>query len=78
MGRRSVYKAEPNFLQTNPEYLRLYNELQKEMRTWDGMGQYWLAKEAERRSNALLQGNLDEYSKQRYSHELFHKTKKFM
>ena len=31
MGRRRVYKAEPNFLQTNPEYLRLYNELQKEM-----------------------------------------------
>ena len=48
------------------------------MRIWNGMGQYSLAKEAERRSNALLQGNLDEYSKQRHSHELFYKTKKFM
>ena len=40
MGKRSVYKSEPNFLQTNSEYLRLYNELQKEMRIWNGMGQY--------------------------------------
>ena len=78
MGKRRVYKAEPNFLQTNSEYLRLYNELQKEMRTWNGMGQYWLAKEAERRSNALLQGNLVEYMKKTHSNELFHKTKKFM
>ena len=77
MGRQS-YKAELCFLQTNPEYYLQYHELQKEMRTWNGMGQYWLANEAERRSNALMNGNLDEFNKKIQSEVLFHKTKKFM
>ena len=59
-------------------YLRQYFELQKESSTWYGQGQVKLAREAERRANCLLTGNLAGYQKQVHSEHLFTPTNKFM
>ncbi len=59
-----------NFLELNPEYNLKYSELQKEIRIWNNSGQYWLAKEADRRAKCLLNGNIDDYNKQTHSHDL--------
>ena len=58
-------------------YLRDYHELLKEAKTWSGKGQTKLAREAERRANCLLTGNLDGYQQQVHSEHLFTPTKKF-
>lgn len=59
-------------------YLREYHELLKIARTWDGRGQTKLAREAERRAQCLLVGNLDGYQKQVHSEHLFTPTNKFL
>ena len=64
------YKPEPHFLEQNPQYHLKYNELLKEARIWNNSGQYWLGKEANRRANCLLQGNIDGYKEVTHSHEL--------
>jgi len=58
-------------------YLRQYHELLKEARTWSSQGQVKLAREAERRAQCLLTGNLDGYQQQVHSELLFTPTKKF-
>ena len=62
---------------TRDNYLRQYHELLKEARTWYGQGQVKLAREAERRAQCLLTGNLDGYQKQVHSEHLFTPTNKF-
>ena len=59
-------------------YLREYHELLKIARTWDGRGQTKLAREAERRAQCLLTGNLEGYQKQVHSEHLFTPTNKFV
>ena len=54
-----------------------YYELLKEASSWYGQGQVKLAREAERRAQCLLTGNLDGYQKQVHSEHLFTPTKKF-
>ena len=58
-------------------YLREYHELLKESKTWYGQGQVKLAREADRRAQCLLTGNLDGYQKQVHSEHLFTPTNKF-
>ena len=58
-------------------YLRQYHELQKEARVWYAQSQVKLAREAERRAQCLLTGNLDGYQKQVHSEHLFTPTWKF-
>ena len=64
------YKLEPHFLEQNPQYHLKYNELLKEARIWNNSGQYWLGKEANRRANCLLLGDITGYEKVTHSHEL--------
>ena len=54
-----------------------YFRLQREANTWRGKNQVKLARECERRANALLNGNMNEYNRQVHSEELFNYTKKF-
>ena len=62
---------------TRNNYLREYHELLKEAKTWSSQGQVKLAREADRRAQCLLTGNLDGYQKQVHSEHLFTPTKKF-
>jgi len=61
----------------NNTYLLDYTRLQKEARTWAAQGQSRLSKEAERRANCILVGNISDYTKQTHSERLFMKTNKF-
>ena len=67
------YKREPSFIELNPEYNIIYYQLLKDGRVWTSCGQYWLAKEANRRANALLTGDLDQYKIVKHSHDLYFK-----
>ena len=76
-SKRRAYKQGPHFLQLNPEYLLQYKILEKEYNVWTNSSQYWLAKDTERRMNALMNGNIEEFNKVSRSEQLFSKTKKF-
>ena len=54
------YKREKNFLELNDEYHLMYSRYLKEARVWNGMGQYWLARESNNRASALLNGNIED------------------
>lgn len=77
-SNRPAYKNSPHFLQTNPDYLLQYKILEKEYNVWVNSSQYWLAKDTERRMNALMNGNVDEFKKISRSEQLFSKTRKFV
>ena len=66
------------FLQENIEYFIKYHELCKEVRVWNNSGQYWLGKDAERRAQCLLNGDVSGYMQRKKPEDLFFKTKKFM
>ena len=61
------YKHEPHFLQLHSEYHLKYNELRKEARIWNNSAQYWLGKEATRRADCLLRGDIAGYKQVAYS-----------
>ena len=69
MGRKS-YKREPTLIETEPEYAIIYHQLRKDARVWNSTGQYWLGKECDRRADALLRGDIDQYMIVKHSHEL--------
>jgi hypothetical protein len=64
------------FLKKNLYYLKQYLDLEKQAGFWKGQGQYWLAKDCERRMSCLLNEDMDGYNLIKQSEELFHKTKR--
>ena len=50
-----------------------YYQLLKDSRKWYGCGQVKMARECERRANALLNGNMAEYKKETHSEHLYSK-----
>ena len=63
-------KREPSFIESNPEYLLIYNRLIKEAKFWNNSAQYWLGKEAKRRSECLLRGDIVGYKQEVHSEKL--------
>ena len=60
MGRRNrAPKFEQSFLLKNPEYLLHYNDFIKTANTWQGSGQYWIAREYYNRAAFLHRGDVD-------------------
>ena len=57
----------------NDDRIVKYYELKKDAQRWEGMSQVKLAREAERRANALLRGDIGEYERQIHSHVLYTK-----
>jgi hypothetical protein len=49
-----------HLFQTNPEYDRIYQDLLKQERVWRSTGQYFMAKECERRAARLLNEDISE------------------
>ena len=72
MGRQgNDHKYGQTFVEQNPGYLLAYHELRKQEKMWQDQSQYWLSREAGRRANALLLGNLAEYQSQKHSEHLY-------
>ena len=71
MGRNN-YKRELTRIELNPEYNVIYHQLRKEARIWNSTGQYWLGRECSRRADALLRGDIGQYTTVKHSHELYH------
>ena len=59
-GNGQNHKYGQTFLEQNAEYLIAYHDLRKQEKMWQDQSQYWLSKEACRRANALLRGDLAE------------------
>jgi len=75
MGRQGQsHKYGQTFLEQNAEYLLAYNDLRKQEKMWQDQSQYWLSREAGRRANALLRGNIAEYQSQKHSEHLYVKV----
>ena len=74
---KKKYGQTKSLIQTDDFYNIQYHRLIKEATVWNNMGQYWLGCDAQRRADALLNGNIAEYEKVKHSNELFYKTKKF-
>ena len=74
--KQNNYEAE--FLIKNPEYHLIYLELLKEARTWNGSGQYLLAKECEILATKLLNGSTEHVNVIVKTENNFYKTKKFI
>ena len=73
-GGRTKFIYGQTFIEQNPEYLLAYHELRKQEKIWQDQSQYWLSREAGRRANALLRGNLAEYQSQKHSEKLYVKV----
>ena len=58
------------------QYLILYNELLKTERYWRNNGQYFMAKECERRAKCLLNENIEDYNKITHTEDLYCPTRK--
>jgi len=71
------YTAGPHYFLTNPQCHHRYYELLKEARTWNGAGQYWLAKECELLATQLLNGSTEHVNVIVKTENNFYKTKKF-
>ena len=75
MGRN---QREKHFLELNDEYLLMYLDFLKQENIWNGMGQYWLAKESRKRALSLLNSDIDEAKKPiRSEIHYFHKDKNY-
>ena len=71
------YTAGPHYFLTNPQCHHRYHELLKEAKTWNGAGQYWLAKECELLATQLLNGSTEHVNVIVKTENNFYKTKKF-
>ena len=74
MGRQGQSQYGMTFIEQNAEYLISYHDLRKQEKMWQDQSQYWLSKEAGRRADALLRGDLAEYHAQKHSDELYVKV----
>jgi len=65
------FKKEPHYFTKEPKYLILYNELIKNESFWRNSGQYFMARECNRRAKCLLDGNKEGYQQVIHSEDLF-------
>jgi len=72
--RNKNYTKEKHIMEMNPFYHLEYRRLVKDADFWNSSGQYWLGQECNRRANAILIENLDEYKKITHSEKLFFKN----
>ena len=75
--KRRNHKREKHLMDIDTFYHIEYKRLLKDAKFWNNSGQYWLGQESQRRANAILIENIDEYKIQNHSEKLFFKNKKF-
>ena len=70
------YRTKKHLFETDPEYLMKYLDVLKEEKYWRNNGQYFMAKECERRAICLQKENIGSYESFRKTEELYCPTKK--
>ena len=70
------YRTKKHLFETDPEYLMKYLDVLKEEKYWRNNGQYFMAKECERRAICLQKENIGSYESYRKTEELYCPTKK--
>ena len=70
------YKTKKHLFETDPEYLKKYLDMLKQEKYWRNNGQYYMAKECERRAICLQNENIGSYESYRKTEELYCPTKK--
>ena len=70
------YKRKLHLFEVHPEYLLIYQGLLKDERIWSNSGQYYMARECDRRAKCLLNENITDYDKITHTEELYCPTRK--
>ena len=70
------FKKEKHLLEREPEYALIYDRLLKDEKYWRNNGQYFMARECQRRAYNLLNDNIKEYLDYRKTEDLYCPTKK--
>ena len=76
MRQRKKYSSKKHLFDTDPEYLLKYVDMIKQEKYWRNNGQYFMAKECERRASCLEKENIGGYESYRKTEELYCDTKK--
>lgn len=76
MRHRKQYSSKKHLFDTNPEYLLKYLDMIKQEKYWRNNGQYFMAKECERRASCLEKENIGGYESYRKTEELYCDTRK--
>ena len=64
------FKKEKHLLEREPEYALIYDRLLKDEKYWRNNGQYFMARECQRRAYNLLNDNIKEYLDYRKTEDL--------
>ena len=76
--KKQSYKREVHLFDTDTLCHHRYQELLKEARIWNSMGQYWLGKEAELLAEQLLNGNKSSAQQIVRTEQHFQKTRRML
>lgn len=74
--RNNNYPRKVHLFTKEPEYLMKYLDMLKQEKYWRNNGQYFMAKECERRASYLQNENIGAYESYRKTEELYCPTKK--
>jgi hypothetical protein len=74
--KKAIQKSGPHLFETDPNMLIEYLQIQKEERVWRNSGQYYMARECQRRSLALLNENIADFKTHLKTESLYCPTKK--
>jgi len=76
MANRKKRNNKKHLFETNPEYLILYLDMLKQERCWRTQGQYYMARECQRRASNLKNEKINDYNSYQKTENLYCPTKK--
>ena len=74
--KRNNRSRKKHLFETNPEYLILYLDMLKQEKYWRTQGQYYMARECQRRAINLKNEKIDEYNSYLKTENLYCPTRK--
>ena len=75
-NRRTKDHTTDHLFTTNPEYLLFYLDMIKQEKYWRTQGQYYMARECQKRAYNLIHGNINEYNNYLKTENLYCPTRK--
>ena len=74
--KRNNYSNKKHLFETDPNYLILYLDMIKQEKYWRTQGQYYMARECQRRAFNLKNEKIDQYNNYLKTENLYCPTKK--